>query len=814
MKQQVIYSIAAMALVPGAANAADALTYAQFTAQEVGGWNNAQFKANLADFKARVTDYINDISDYETPDKDTNVDLNDCKQLGEIDWTDPANQTEDKYNTYRLYEFVEGYDGPKVFEQKLANAKKAINGAEALIWQTNAQTLLDEFTAGGTGLDAHIAAVKAQGVTEEYTDGDNTFTISMADHADALTALLNEDGVGIEDLLKDFVEFLEGYDGTGDPLPVTEYKAKFADPDGEFVKGVAEAKKLVDNLEAYNEYLGVFAADCRTELTNLNNLLEALQASIDNKAAEIDQRLVTQCRYNTYRFRAFTAVLNEFIKTAEANYTSHAWAYPTKLMGIALPELDWDGDGTNDFDAHTINYSDKKDRSGHMAGAITTLLGSSSANDFGWGTNAIAVMSDDEAFPIEKYSNNFSIRHTISYLKWRMQDYVAAKEALDAAIQKATKDYNKEIVRLETEIQAQDEKAATADFDEFKTFLENAKNDLYKKVKTAEKTGLEARIAQYEQSYKEGVIYDENGVVVDMVDDALNWKNVDDYGFADATGTTQAEMWIDEVQGVITALRGDIDDYVAKATDAANRYNTLEDLINGTENDDQLAKMQADLKFSEFPDKVKELYQNDYDQITADLATLTGAITDATKTVDDTGLDLQINDADWDNTATTSANWNVLDLDNDPLTYADIAEKIAVLKNNLDAAKAEYDAWQQLLTDADDLANRLKDASEALTDATDELADPTYNPADYYGYKGIGDDAAQNTKMAKMITDYVAALKAKADEAYGVGTADEGLTTGAKTFLDGGYKATPLVDTDDDSTLDFSWNTADTDIKL
>lgn len=758
-------------------------------------WSNEN--TEFTSFQANVMGYISAISDYATPDKDTNVDLNDCKQASEIDWSAPANQTYANYVNHKLYAFsgVTLAAGEKNLQTMFANAQAAINGAEANEWLPQAQALLDQFTTAETGLDARIAAVKTAAATETYTDGSETKEIKMADHATNLETALMEDGVGERDLIADLVDFLTNYNPAADgPLPTTEYKAKFA-VGGDYDLAVKAATKKVEDLESYNEYITLYAATARTELTNLETLLQTLQAGIDGKNAAIDQKFVTDVRYNQYRFRAFGEALNEFLKQAEANYAGGAWAYPSKLAGFTVPAIDWDNDGNVDFADKNISYNSTKTASGHMAGAITTLIGSSSSTTIGWAGDAIDVMSTDDAFPVEKYAQFFSIRHTISYLKWRSQDYQKAYEGITAAFEKADKKYNKEITRLETAIQEWDAMAATtAAADEFLTLLENAKVDLKAKYKDADKTSIEALKTQYENSYKDGVIYDADGNVVNMNNDALNWDNANRKGFEDGTDATKAEKWIKDIEGETTDLTTDVDAYIAKAKKAAERYEKLYDLINGTTAADQLAKMQADLGIDAFPDQVKTPYTEAYNQITTDLGTLTTNITNATKTVDATGLDMKINnDADWDDTNLTST-WNTEDDTDDVLTYADVKKKITDLAANLAAAKAEYDAWQTLLAEADDLAARLQAASIAL-DGKGTTFTPAYQPSLKYGYKGIGDAASENTLLAKDITDYVAALKAAANTAYGVGTANAGLTAGAQTLL----AKTPGVSTDVDT---------------
>lgn len=513
-----------------------------------------------------------------------------------------------------------------------------------------------------------------------------------------------------------------------------------------------ELKAAKDKVLAQADYTAwmVTADKVGQGIKQMNTLLAEYEQSVTDKNAKLSTEQINIYKTSEFRVAGLTEALKLFKDAAKADMAADATV----------------------FNAPTDIQPEVNSKKGHKFTNIAELLG-----------------TDPEPAPSKTAFNMHGVQDQIAGLKYCAEQYQKQYDDIMTAIEDAYTENNKQIHELQVNFLKYDQfenpkepKYYQEDYDQVVTLLH--KNFAEVGVEVVKKAVEDAKKAGAPISFQDG----QNG---------QGWGDATP-DFSNDKSYVPAQKWLNDVKTLLTELTNAVADWNAKVDAAYAAYtsewtliygntdtpaNCLRYLIDGIDWDG----VPADVKKVKYDKAVNDDTLDDiYQDIVTDQEGLgTTLLTEITrKLIGDPINGFEITDGEW------ATNW--LDgtydksADGGYASYTNLLNRIGDLKTKLADAQKEYQAYQALLTAADDLATRLKTASEALLakvqdDATG-LKDKsiTYDPTAHYGYKGIGADAKDNTAMAKVITDYVDALKALAKTKYG-----DGSTTDAQTLLAG-----------------------------
>jgi hypothetical protein len=511
-------------------------------------------------------------------------------------------------------------------------------------------------------------------------------------------------------------------------------------PTQENLEKLQDAKNKLAAAQEYGQF-GLTANKVQAAIDDYADLLDSYEATrgsdIDEETNEGGAALSTYqinaFRTSKARLKGIQDTLDEFLRRAAEAYA----ADPTNF--VAPTDVDLDGKGTQ-----YKTYAD-----------IETLLGT-------------------QAEPTKSQQGKIGVLNNIAYVKYCAQQYQARFEEVLENIAKATAAYNAQIVDVEKAFVAQQDKAPVYNpaINYFDNALEQVKTVLHEKVMEGE-AGAEG-IQLIEEALKEAK---KNGLDISY-DEITKWDN------------TPADEWNAALENLTKTPDGTLAGLIKYYTDATtgvegarNKFDEQMGLITGTDTDAKLQYWIDKIGWNGLTDKVKTLYQEEYNTIVTEIQLLKDQLYKANENLgtDDAEPDYQkfqiLNDPwlmNWDD-----ENYDKKDNGNYS-SYKNLKKRLGDLYNKVKNAKFEQEALWGLQANGQELSDRLRNASGVINNLTKDYTDPEYLAWSFYGYTGNPDT---NTGFAKTITDYVALLQETAKVQYGEGDTDAAqiLKNGAKT---------------------------------
>lgn len=587
--------------------------------------------------------------------------------------------------------------------------------------------ILDAFAQAVAAVEADELAKSA--LTDEELEG----LTSPAGLADAIKDAKQD----YDDALKDFQD----------------------NPTQENLEKLQDAKNKLAAAQEYGQF-GLTANKVQAAIDDYADLLDSYEATVgtdideetNEGGAAMSTYQINAFRTSNARLKGIQDTLDEFLRLAAEAYA----ADPSNFVAPTNVKLTKAAGETTDYK----QYAD-----------IDALLGT-------------------EAEPAKSQQGKIGVLNNIAYVKYSAQQYQARFEEVLENIAKATAAYNAQVVDLEQAFFDQEDK--TPVYNPKINYRENALEQVKTVVSTQVMEGkaevkddagnvVEPRDAGIQLIEKELREAKKNGLDISYDGDTHSWTNV------------PADAWNTELEDLTKTPGGElanlIDHYTNATTGveaARSKFDQQLELIKGEDDNDELTKELNAIDFDNKDEDVQALFQEEYDDIQADMETLTELLYAANENLDDNSEFAILNDpwlANWANDA-----YGDDDAD-EYASYANLLKRIKALQDAVDQAQKEDDAYEKMQAAILDLADRLKNASDAINDLTKDYTNPVYPAWDFYGYKAIddpattdNDEAANNTGFAKKITDFVKSAQQKLDAEFGDGKGTAVQTIAATFF--------------------------------
>jgi len=719
-------------------------------------WNND----DVNDWKTAMNNFLNSTANYQSPEYQQNVELHRLKaaaahlgdavpSTGDIidnNGTVITNAMWDSYAVYHLFDLghIEN------LKKRLENLEKLINKAESEYQAKRVDSVLTKQIVNLDSLKALQAQLAESEVSVHYvdaTDIDNNVysadaSISVAEMAkkellDSINAVekgVNEYSLEVKNLGEDHVD-------------VSAIQEKIDSLQKEFTA----VSNYVKKLQGFEDFLKT-ATDAKKDLTYLENLINAAQDSIDkNHNAVIDQYWIDQFTHSSNRLRQKKLSFDKFLdagKAVWANNEQPTWTPPANIT-VVTPANTVDIRGTEViFPKVSLTWK-------YLKG----LMG-------GWSNNNIFLADAAEDIAPINYGKRTdiginSIRGNAAYFKWLMQDYKAKYDSVVGKYNEAVEDYNLMIAKVEVTFKKAETVGEVQNtwYDEL---LNIAKDSLNKEIKNQ----LDSVLKHAQKAKATG----------DFIDYSTENSKFTD----DLTGMTNAEKWLTAIKNLMNDENGLLkvraEEWMKMATDARAAYDLENRLVSGDAetqaNDFDVLKNLLDyIDYAHMPEKFQKDYKTQWDSIVADTAVLKNKIDLVNKTLvevdhDDRKLaDMAINNAPWTENWTDQTYQADATASRDYSSYANLKARLDALKAIADVYKKELAAYNDLMAIAANLETRLQNASDSINALTKGV-DYLYRGSDFYGFKGTGDLASQNTGFAKVITDFIGAFRDSIEANY------------------------------------------------